>query len=81
MEKIKIYSTPTCPHCIAAKAYFKENKIDFEDIDVSSNQKALQEMVKKSRQMAVPVILIGKKVITGFDREEIERILKNERKT
>ena len=76
MEKIKIYSTRTCPHCIAAKEFFRENKIPFEDIDVTNNEKAQQEMVRKSRQMAVPVIQMGERIIVGFEQEEIEEILK-----
>ena len=76
MEKIKIYSTRTCPHCIAAKEFFREKRIPFEDIDVSDNEKAQQEMVRKSRQMAVPVIQMGEKIIVGFEQEEIEEILK-----
>ncbi len=77
MEKIKIYSTKTCPYCIAAKEFFREKKIPFEDIDVSGNEKARQEMVRKSRQMAVPVIQIGERIIVGFEQEEIEEILNN----
>ncbi|MGC8819470.1 MAG: glutaredoxin family protein [Athalassotoga sp.] len=31
---MKIYSTPACPHCKAAKNYFKSLGISFEDVDV-----------------------------------------------
>ena len=47
-KKVKIYSTPTCPYCKGAKQFLKDNNIDFEDIDVSSNQQAAQEMIQKS---------------------------------
>jgi glutaredoxin 3 len=33
------------------------------------------EMVKLSGQMGVPVIVIDKKVIVGFDKREIDRLL------
>lgn len=75
--KIKIYSTPTCPHCRALKKYLDGKKIKYEDIDVTKNQKALKEMIKKSGQMGVPVIDIEGKIITGFDREKLEKLLKN----
>lgn len=74
--KIAIYSTPTCPYCISAKKYFKNNNIDFEDIDVSSNQEKAQEMVEISGQMGVPVIKIDDKILVGFDQAEIEKIIK-----
>lgn len=75
--KISIYSTPSCPYCHLAKEYFQENNIEFEDFDVSQDEKALMEMVNKSGQMGVPVIEIDGEIIVGFNRAEIERILKD----
>jgi glutaredoxin-like YruB-family protein len=76
MPKVKIYSTPTCPYCKIAKEFFKEKNISFEDIDITSNPEAAEEMKKISGQIGVPVIVINGKVITGFDREKIEEALK-----
>ncbi|MBI5079001.1 glutathione S-transferase N-terminal domain-containing protein [Candidatus Saganbacteria bacterium] len=75
MANIKIYSTPACPYCRMAKAYLTGNNIPFEDIDVSVDQAAAQEMVEKSGQMGVPVIDIDGHIIIGFDRPKIEGIL------
>ena len=72
---IKVYSTPTCPYCFTLKAFLKEKGIDFEDIDVSKDEKELEEMVKNSGQMGVPVIDIHGKVVVGFDKEKISQIL------
>jgi glutaredoxin 3 len=76
MATVKIYSTPTCPWCKKAKAYFKENKIEFTDVDVSSDEAAQKEMVEKSGQMGVPVIDIDGKILVGFDQAKIEEALK-----
>ncbi|MBT4805723.1 NrdH-redoxin [Candidatus Woesearchaeota archaeon] len=76
MATVKIYSTPTCPWCKKAKAYFKENKIKFTDIDVSADEAAQKEMVEKSGQMGVPVIDIDGKILVGFDQGKIEEALK-----
>ncbi|MCX8015743.1 MAG: thioredoxin family protein [Patescibacteria group bacterium] len=78
--KIKVYSTPTCPYCHLAKEFLKEMNVDFEDIDVSQNEEAAQEMIEKSGQMGVPVIDIDGEIIIGFNRAEIERILKEKSK-
>jgi glutaredoxin-like YruB-family protein len=75
VAEIKVYSTPTCPYCKIAKQYFAENGIPFEEIDVSKNFSAAQEMVKKSGQMGVPVIDIDGQIIVGFDRGRIKKIL------
>lgn len=72
---IKIYSTSTCPWCKRAKAYLTEKGIAFESIDVSSNDVAQKEMIDKSGQMGVPVLDIDGKIIIGFDKEEIDRVL------
>lgn len=72
---IKIYSTPTCPWCKKAKVYFEENGIQYEGIDVSSNEAAQKEMIEKSGQMGVPVLDIDGKIIIGFDKEEIDKTL------
>ena len=71
MAKVKVYSTPTCPYCKIAKAFLQENKIEFEDIDVSVNQAAAQEMISKSGQMGVPVVDIDGQIIVGFDKRRI----------
>jgi len=74
-KKVRIYSTPTCPFCIRAKQYLKDNNIAFEDIDVSANQQAAEEMVAKSGQMGVPVLDINGDIIVGFDKEKIKEAL------
>lgn len=75
MKKVKVYSTPTCPYCIRAKQFLKDNNVGFEDIDVSTDQAKSEEMVKISGQMGVPVIDIEGKIIIGFDKEEIKKEL------
>ena len=75
MKNVKVYSTPSCPYCIKAKQFLKDNNVDFEDIDVSANQDKVQEMVQKSDQMGVPVIDIDGEIITGFDRDRISKAL------
>ena len=73
---IKIYSTPTCVYCKTLQEYFKKNNFDFEHIDVSKDEKQLQDMIKKSGQMGVPVVDIDGEIIVGFDKEKIDKLLK-----
>lgn len=74
-RKIKVFLTKTCPYCTMEKDFLKENKIEFEDVDVSVNQKAANEMVKKSGQMGVPVTEIDGEIVVGFDKEKLKKIL------
>lgn len=75
MATVTVYSTPTCPFCIRAKQFLKDNNVIFTDIDVGSNPDKAQEMIKKSGQIGVPVLDIDGKVIVGFDREAIQEAL------
>ena len=74
-KKVKVYSTTTCPYCLRLKEFLKENNVTFEDLDVSANQQAADEMVQKSGQMAVPVVDIEGEMIVGFDKEKITKTL------
>jgi len=74
-KNVVVYSTPTCTYCNAIKSYFKENNIRFRDIDVSRDQKAAEEMVKRSGQQGVPQTLINGQVVVGFDRTRIDALL------
>lgn len=75
MSKVIIYSTPTCIYCRAAKEYFAENNVPYEEKNVAQDRIALQEMVKKSEQMGVPVIDINGTIVIGFDHERIASLL------
>jgi len=72
---VKIYSTPTCPYCKMVKDFLAEQHVEFENIDVASNQTAAQEMIAKSGQMGVPVLEIDGQVIVGFDKAKIKSTL------
>ncbi|MFH1331933.1 MAG: glutaredoxin domain-containing protein [archaeon] len=76
MTKVIVYSTPTCPYCLMAKEFLKQHKVKFEDIDISRDHKAAEEMVRKSGQYGVPVIEVDGKIIVGFDKEAIKKALK-----
>jgi len=73
---IKIYSTPYCPYCTTLKEYLKDKKVDFADVDVSENEKERDEMIELSGQIGVPVVNIDGKIIVGFDKQQIDDVLK-----
>ncbi len=74
-SKVRVFSTPSCPYCVTLKEFLKKNNIKFEDIDVSQDKAAAEEMVKKSGQMGVPVVDIDGQIVVGFDREKICELL------
>lgn len=78
-KPVTIYSTQTCGYCKATKEYLTAHQIPFTDIDVSNDQAKAREMIEKSGQMGVPVILIGEgsdqELIVGFDQPRIAAAL------
>jgi len=75
MANVKVYSTATCPYCIRAKEFLKQNNVEFENLDVGSDSQAAQDMKAKSGQMGVPVIDIDGQIIVGFDKPAISKAL------
>jgi len=75
MQKITIYTTPSCVYCKMTKAFFKENNVQYEEKDVSADAMARDEMTAKSDQMGVPVIDIDGKILVGFDKEGLSELL------
>lgn len=74
-KRVTVYSTPTCSWCNRLKTYLRENNVKFRDIDVTKDQKAAEDMVKRSGQQGVPQSLIGGQVIVGFDKAKIDKLL------
>lgn len=79
MAQVTIYTTPTCGYCRAAKEYFKEHHIEYTEYDVAADRDRAREMIEKSGQMGVPVILIdneGKQeLVVGFDQPRLAAAL------
>ncbi len=73
--RVNVFSTPTCSYCRKAKKYFRSKQIPFRNVDISRDQSAARDMVRRSGQQGVPVIDVGGKLIVGFDRPKIDRIL------
>jgi glutaredoxin 3 len=76
MDKtVTIYSTPTCHFCHMAKDFFKEKGVAYTEHNVASDLEKRQEMIQKSGQMGVPVIMVGDELIVGFDKERLASTL------
>lgn len=74
--KVTVYGKRGCGVCTAAKRYLADRGIHFEDVDVSGDSEALQEMVDRSGgAQTVPVIALGDQTVVGFDLERLNQIL------
>ena len=74
-KNVTIYTTPTWPWCFRAKEYFSQKNIKFTEYNVASDREKAKEMIQKSGQMGVPVIIVDNNVIIGFNQAELDKIL------
>jgi len=85
MKKVTIYTGPICNFCSAAKHLLSKKKISYEEIDIGSDDKKREEMLKKSNgAKTVPQIFIGEKHIGGYvelkaleNKGELDTLLKD----
>ena len=76
MKKVEIYSTESCHFCRMAKEFLSANNIAFTDYNVGTDTTKRREMIDKSGQMGVPVIVIDDKdLVIGFDRNALTKLL------
>ena len=75
MPKVVIYSTPTCHYCQVAKEFFKSHDVSYTEHNVMEDKARRAKMVELTGKMSVPVIVIGRKVVVGFDEENITKLL------
>jgi len=64
---LKVYSKDWCPYCAKAKALLHSKQLEFEEVDVTSDVEAEQEMIKRSKRRTVPQIFIDERSVGGYD--------------
>jgi len=74
-KKVIVFSTPTCGWCRKLKDYLKTNNVKYVEVDVSKDQKAAMDMIKKTGQQGVPQMWINNQPIVGFDKPKIDKLL------
>ena len=76
MKKVEIYSTESCHFCHMVKEFFATHNIPFTNYNVGIDTAKRAEMVNKSGQMGVPVIVIDNKdIVIGFDQNALTKLL------
>ncbi|MDZ4311836.1 MAG: glutaredoxin 3 [Cypionkella sp.] len=67
MKTVEIYTTQTCPYCIAAKGLLKKKGVAFKEIDVGADPAVRQAMTERAGRRSVPQIFIGGTHVGGCD--------------
>ena len=67
MSTVTIYTTPTCPYCIAAKALLTDKGVAFNEIDVEGDRAEASALAQRTGRRTVPQIFIGATHVGGCD--------------
>lgn len=59
---LTVYSKPNCPHCELAKSWLDSNKIEYEVIDVTQDDSALN-MIREAGHKSVPQLYLNGEVL------------------
>jgi glutaredoxin len=57
------------------KAYLAERGVKYEEKDVTSDERAVFELVRTYNSRSTPTTVIGDEVVIGFDAERIDQLL------
>lgn len=72
---VTVYTSNTCPYCVAAKDYLQEKGISYKEKNIETDPSARKELISMGH-MGVPVIIIDGEEIVGFDKVRMEQLLK-----
>jgi glutaredoxin-like YruB-family protein len=74
-RRVVVYTSPTCSWCAAVKSYLMKNRIHFREVDIAKDERAGQELIRRSGQMGVPQTDIEGRIVVGFDKAKLDNIL------
>jgi len=80
-HKVLVYALSTCVWCKMTKQFLKDNNVGYEFVDVdlcTDNDKAKirADIVSKGGTLSYPITIVdGKKVITGFRKDQLKEAL------
>ena len=67
MSRIVMYTTATCPYCVAAKTFLKSRGAEWEEVRVDLDHVRRREMLDRAQRTSVPQIFIGDTHVGGCD--------------
>lgn len=81
-HKLKVFCTPFCLKCNELLVYLNKRKADYISFDIDKDENARKEAVKIVGSDDIesidklPIVVVGDKVIYGFDKKEIDKYLR-----
>ena len=68
MKSVTIYTGPLCNYCDAAKRLLTRNNVQYKEIDISTVDGAMNEMISKANgKKTIPQIFFDDQHMGGYD--------------
>lgn len=72
-DRVIMYATSWCGYCKKARAYFRNNRINFVEYDIENDRHA-KRRYDRLGATGIPVILFGKNRMNGFSASRFEHL-------
>lgn len=73
--RVILYGTQRCSYCIKARRFLQDRQVPFADLDIEKSPQAAAELQALGQSRSVPVLLVGKRLIVGFNPQAFEDAL------
>ncbi|HSU55769.1 MAG TPA: glutaredoxin family protein [Candidatus Dormibacteraeota bacterium] len=71
-KRVRLFIKPYCGWCHKAMQWLDQRGIDYEEIDVMSDESAYDEMMRLSGQELAPVIDVDGEILADFGPDQLE---------
>jgi glutaredoxin-like protein NrdH len=71
---VTVYTLPSCVQCDSTKRLLERNNIEFNTVDLSTDESAMKA-VKALGYSAAPVVIAGDEHWSGFRPDRLQRLL------
>ena len=72
--EVIMLSTRWCPYCYQARRYLTDNNISYCEYDIEGSAKG-EKLFNDVNGQVIPVLLIDKYTMSGFDEARLEKLL------
>ncbi len=70
-KQIRLFIKPYCGWCHKAERWLNEEGVEYEKVDVISDETAYDEMIRLSGQELTPVLDVDGKILADFGPEQL----------
>ncbi len=75
VSPLMLYAVPDCDTCDQLKEFLQVRNLSYTEIDVYSDIELQTELKEIAGELQVPTLIIGDKILTGYNRTQLRQIL------